>query len=59
MKKNDPLKKYNVYAGMLMKLIASVNTEKQAWKIVGNLSLFEIFEVRDEMGEIRAEFIPY
>ncbi len=57
--KNNSLKKYNVYAGMLMRLIASVNTEKQAYEIVGSLPFFEIFEVRDEMGEIRAEFIPY
>lgn len=60
MKKKAPIrKKYNVYAGMWMKLIESVNTEKQAWKVVNQLPLGECYQVTDQHGQIREEFIPY
>jgi hypothetical protein len=53
------LKKYNIYAGMWLKLVKSVTTEQAAWNVIRQLPFGTTYHVTNQKGEIRGEFIPY
>jgi NTP pyrophosphatase (non-canonical NTP hydrolase) len=52
--------KYNViYINGNNKNIGRTNDEKEAWDIVHKVPFGGCYEVRDENGDIRSEFIPF
>jgi hypothetical protein len=53
------MKKYNVYGDWGGRYILSTDDEKEAWAALDQLRFDEGYEVRDEYGNIREEFIPF
>lgn len=50
------MKNYNVYINL--ELAGSVETEDEAWSIIGKAAFGSLYEVRDIDGRVREEFIP-
>ena len=50
---------YNVFRDWGTKFHKSVDTEEDAWEAIGELRFGEGYEVRDEYGNIRQEFVPF
>lgn len=41
------------------KLVVTVNTAKAAWKVIGRQPFYVTWQVHDEHGNVRPEFIPF
>jgi len=50
---------YNIYSIFPWRLIESVDTEDEAWEVLGSIAVGLVYEVTDADGCIRDEFIPY
>lgn len=56
-RKVKPVDLYYVYINF--ELAGVVETEEQAWDIIGKAYFGALYEVRNNNGQIRSEFIPF
>ena len=60
MSKSKDVKEFNVWTkGWHGESRYKVFTEKEAWECIGKGSVGQLYEVTDEHGEYKDEFIPF